>query len=469
MSSVQQPPAPPAYPVVVVPPPPRPPQRKSIFAGLLLIVLGVLFLLFRFDPELHLATLIWRYWTVIIIVWGVAKLADHLMARGTGERTPILTGGEAALLVVVLFCSAGLGVVDHLRHRHDLQFNFHPFSDRYSESDALPARKIPPNAHVTIQTDRGNIMVHAGGGDELRVTVNKSASDPNRSAAEDRMADVRTVIEQTDNGFSVHPLNQQDWEGSVDADLDVQLPKTAVVTASTGHGDVNISGFSSAVQASVSNGDIDVHDAASNVSATINSGNVRISDIQGNVSLSGHGGEVDVSDVSGDANLNGEFYGPIRVRNISQTTHFSSSRSNMILTHLAGRLELDSGDVQLSNVAGAVKVATQNNDIDAEDVAGPLEIADSHGDITIRCSRQPNAAIEVTDESGEVRLTLPDNSSFQISAVSQSGDVDSEFESPSLRLVNDQNVGRLTGTVGSGGPKIVIVTSYGTISLHKGD
>lgn len=467
MSSVQQPPAPPVQQAIVVPPP-RPPKRKSIFAGLLLIGLGVLFLLFRFDPELHLGTLIWRYWPVIIIVWGVAKLVDHLLGRGTGERTPILTGGEAALLIAVLFCSAGLGVIDHLRHRHDFNFNFHPFSDRYTVSDALTARKIPPNARVTIQTDRGNITVHVGGGDELRVTVNKSASDPNRSAAEDRMASVRTIIEQTDGGFSVHPLNQQDWEGSVETDLDVQLPKTAIVTASTRRGDVKVTGVSAALQVSATKGDIDVHDTASDVSAAISSGNVRISDVQGNVSLSGHGDEVDVSDVSGDATLNGEFYGTIRVRNVAQTTRFNSNRSNMMITRLNGRLELDSGDLHLSNVAGAVKLATRNSDIEVEDVAGPLEIADSHGDIAIRCSRPPSAAIGVTDESGEVRLTLPDNSNFQISAVSQSGEVESEFESPSLRLINGDNVGRLTGTVGSGGPKIVIVTSYGTVSLHKG-
>lgn len=464
MSSIQQPPA---QQAAVILPPPRPPQRRSIFAGLLLIVLGVLFLLFRFDPELHLGTLIWRYWPVIIIVWGVAKLVDHLMARGTGERASILTGGEAALLVVVLFCSAGLGLVDHLRHRHDFNFNFHPFSDRYTESDALPGRTIPANAHVMIQTDRGNITVHVGGSDELRVTVNKSASDPNRSAAEDRMADVHAVIEQTDDGFSVHPVNQRDWEGSVDADLDVQLPKTALVTASTGRGDVSASGLASALQASASNGDIDIHDAAANVSATISSGNVRISDVQGNVSVNGHGSDVDVSDVSGNATLSGEFYGAVRVRNVGQTTHFTSSRSNIMVTHLTGRLELDSGDLQLSNVAGAVKLATQNSDIDAEDIAGPLEIVDSHGDIAIRYSSPPASPIDVSDQSGEVKLTMPGESNFQISAVSQSGEVDSEFESPSLRLVNDENVGRLTGTVGSGGPKIVIATSYGTISLHK--
>ncbi len=471
MSSVQQPPPPPSAPprqVVVSPVPPRPPQRKSIFSGLLLIVLGVLFLLFRFNPELHLGTLIWRYWPVIIIVWGVAKLIDHLAARGTGERTPILTGGEASLLILVLFCSAGLGVIDHLRHRHDFQFNFHPFSERYTQSDALPARVIPANAHIMIQTDRGNITVHVGRSDDLRVTVNKSASDPNRSAAEDRMSGVQTVIEQTDGGFSIHPLNQQNWEGAVETNLDVEVPKSAIVTASTRNGDINMSGISGAVQASASNGDINVHDAASNVLATIGGGNVRIADVRGTVHVSGHGGEVDVSGVSGDAILDGEFFGPIRLRNIAQTARFSSNRSSMLLTHLNGRLEINSGELQVSNVAGPVKLATRNNDVEAEDVTGPLEIADSHGDITLRYSRPPTAPIEVNDRSGEVTLTLPGDSNFQISAVSQSGEVESEFEGPSLRLVNDENAGRLTGTVGSGGPKIVIVTSYGTISLHKG-
>jgi DUF4097 and DUF4098 domain-containing protein YvlB len=454
--------------VPVPPVPPRPPQRKSIFSGLLLIFLGVLFLLFRFDPELRLGTLIWRFWPVIIIVWGLAKLVDHLAGRSTGERTAVLTGGEAALLVVVLFCSAGVGLADYLRHRHDFDFNFHPFAERYTESGALPAQNIPPGANIFIQTDRGNITVHVGSVNRLFVTVNKSASDPNRDAADDRMASVHAVIERTDGGFSVHPLHQQDWEGDVEADLDVEVPETAVITANTGRGDITVAGLAGAVTANASNGDIDVHDAGSDVSVTISNGNVRIADVRGNVRVSGHGSELDVSDISGDATLTGEFFGPIRVRNVAQTTRFASNRSNMMLTGLTGRLELGSGDIQLSNVAGAVKLATHNQDIDAEDVAGPLELADSHGDITMRYSRPPTAPIAVSDESGEVSLTLPDNSSFQISAVSQSGEVDSEFDAPSLRLVNDANLGRLTGTVGSGDPKITIVTTYGTISLRKG-
>jgi DUF4097 and DUF4098 domain-containing protein YvlB len=471
LSSAQQPPIPPTGArqavVVATPLPPRRPPRRSIFSGLLLVFLGVLFLLFRFDPELRLGHLIWRFWPVIIIVWGLAKLIDHLAARHTGERATVLTGSEAGLLILVIFCLAGVGFADWLRHRHDFQFDFHPFSQRYSQSEGLPAVKIKPGAHVAIQTGNGNISVHVGGGNDLRVTVNKSATDPHRSGADERMSAVKTVIEQTAEGLIVHPTHQQDWEGTVEADLDVEVPKTASVTAKADHGDVTVAGLDGAVEADVSNGNVDVHDAGSDVSTTINSGHLHISNVNGNVRVTGRGNEVDVSDVSGDATLDGEFFGPIRVRNVAKITRYASERSTLTLTRLTGRLELNSGDLELSDVAGPAKLVTHNKDIEVEDVTGPLEIADSHGKITIRYSRPPTAAITVNNLAGEVGLTLPAGSTFEISAVSRSGEVDSEFEDPGLRLVNDANVGRLNGKIGAGGPKIAIVTTYGTISIRK--
>jgi DUF4097 and DUF4098 domain-containing protein YvlB len=470
VSTAQQPPLPPAgapQTGVTAAPGPRPPQRRSIFSGLLLIFLGVLFLLFRFDPELRLGHLIWRFWPVIIIVWGLAKLIDHLAARRTGERTAVLTGGEAGLLVLVIFCLAAVGLADYLRHRRDFQFDFHPFSQRYTQSEGLPAVQIQPAAHVTIQTEKGDISVHVGGGNDLRVTVNKSATDPHRSTADQRMSAVKTVIQQTGDGFLVHPTGQQDWEGTVDADLDVELPKTANVTARTGHGDITVAGLAGAVDADASNGVVDVHDSGSDVSVTIHGGHLRIADVKGNVRIAGRGNEVDVSDVAGDASIDGEFFGPIRVRNVAKNTRFTSERSSLMLARITGRLELDSGNLQLSEVAGPVKLVTHSKDIEVEDVSGPLEITDSHGDITIRYSRPPVAPISVNDESGGVSLTLPASSHFEISAVSKTGEVDNEFQDPSLRLVNDANVGKLSGQVGGGGTKITIVTSYGTISIHK--
>ncbi len=428
----------------------------------------MIFLLYRFEPQLDVGRLIWRFWPVLFILWGVAKLVDHLAARRTGERTTVLSGGEAALLILVFFALAGLGLVDHIRKRHpDLDFKINPFSQKYSQTDALPAKKVAAGAHITIQTERGNISVHAGDGDELRVTANKSASDENESEADRRMAEVKAVIEQTSDGYRVHPANQEDSSGDVGVDLDIEVPKKASLTASTSRGDITLAGIAGAIEADTHNGDVEIHDAGSDVAVTLEKGNLRVTGVAGNFRLSGRGNEIDVSDVAGDATFDGEFFGPIRVRNVVKTTHYTSQRSDLTLVHMTGRMELDSGDLQVSDVAGSAKLTTHNKDVDVENVAGQLDVSDSHGDIKIHYAQPPADEINVTNDSGEVELTMPEKSSFEISAFSRGGEITTDFEGPTLQQTNDDNVGKLNGKFGSHGPKITIVTSYGTISLHK--
>jgi hypothetical protein len=66
-----------------------------------------------------------------------------------------------------------------------------------------------------------------------------------------------------------------------------------------------------------------------------------------------------------------------------------------------------------------------------------------------------------------VDLTLPAKSNFEISAISRSGEIQSDFEAPSLKPADENGTSALSGKVGSPGPKISIVTSYGTIYLRK--
>jgi DUF4097 and DUF4098 domain-containing protein YvlB len=443
-------------------------QRKSIFSGLLLIFLGVLFLLYRFEPGLEIGFFIRRFWPVLIILWGLAKLVDHLMARRSGERAPILAGGEAALLIVAFLALAGLGFADYIRKRHpDIDFRLNPFAQKYTRTDALPAKNVPAGAHILVQTTHGNISVHVSAGNELHVTANKTASDSSESEADEHMGAVKTVIEQSGDAFRIYPAGG-DSEGGVDVDLDVEVPKSANVTAITSHGDISLSEIAGAIDASTKEGDVEIHDAGSDVNVTLSKGDLRLSNVAGNVRVTGHGTEIDVSDVKGDAAFEGEFYGPVRVRNVAKTTHYVSQRSDLTLVHMTGRMEMDSEDLQISDVAGAAKLITHNKDVNVENVGGSLDIADSHGDIKIICLQPPTGGIGVADDSGEVDLTLPSKSNFEISAVSRGGDISSDFEAPSLQQTNDDNVGKLNGRVGSGGPKIQIVTSYGTISLRKG-
>ena len=69
-----------------------PQRRRSIFPGLLLIVLGLIFLLHRIDPAFGIGHLARIYWPFLIIVWGIAKLIDHFAAQSNGQlRPPLLS------------------------------------------------------------------------------------------------------------------------------------------------------------------------------------------------------------------------------------------------------------------------------------------------------------------------------------------------------------------------------------------
>ncbi|MGH9683055.1 MAG: DUF4097 family beta strand repeat-containing protein [Candidatus Acidiferrales bacterium] len=444
-------------------------QRNSIFGGLLLILLGLLFLFERFHPGFEIGHLFRVYWPLLLILWGVAKLIDYLLARQRGDgRPPILSGGEAALLVLVVFVLIGMSLWQWGRRAiPNLGTNFDFLNQRASQSRELPPKAIAPGARVTVTTNRGDIAIHVGQGSDLRVLANESASGPNDSAAQERLRNVNVMIEPTSDGYNIHPSGEDYSNGHVSVRLDIELPKQTSVSANSNHGDISISGLAGGVRAESLNGDVEIHDCGGDVSATGHQGDVRVTGITGNVTIGGSGGDLELGDISGNASIGGQFSGDVRVRNVAKLTRIALPNAQLALTNMTGRLELDSDHIEISDVGGAAKIATSSKDVDAENVAGALDIQDVHGTVKASDSQAPTQNISISNVSGEVDLTLPRNSSFQISATSTSGEVRSDFEAPSLQLDNGSNVGRLVGRIGTGGPSISIATTYGTIHLHQ--
>jgi DUF4097 and DUF4098 domain-containing protein YvlB len=448
-------------------------QRNSIFAGALLVLLGLIFLLDRFNPLFGIGHLIRIYWPVLLILWGVTKLVDHLAPRGGQMRPPILSGGEALLLVLVAFILAGFVFRDALRERFpDFGVSMPGFHESYSRKQDLPPSTLPAGAHVTIDTARGDIAIRASEGNELRVSANQTAWAPMRSSADDRMNDVQVIIEHSGNDYRIHPLHQDDYHDAVNVDLNVQLPKTAVVWATTGHGDIDASGISG-IDARTGHGNVNIQDAAGDVNVEMQGGDARITRLTGNLHVSGRGNDLEIEQVGGNATIEGTFIGSIDAQRVQQSVRLISPWADISLEHLVGQMQVDHGDINVSNVAGAATIQTRDKDVTASGVAGKLVIANVHADIQVTYQKPPQADASITDDSGEVDFTLPAKSNFSISAVSRQGEIDSDFEDPSLLMAHQEDTGRLVGKFGAGGPNIVntpniaIATSYGTISLHK--
>src|SRR5579883_472684 len=115
-------------------------RGSSVFAGLLLVLIGVLFLIAIYDPKIRLGHLIAVYWPALLILWGVAKIFDSLLAQRQGQPRPAaVSGGEAALVVALVIALCGFVIRDWVRERvPQWNFDMPEFGPSYSRSENLP-------------------------------------------------------------------------------------------------------------------------------------------------------------------------------------------------------------------------------------------------------------------------------------------------------------------------------------------
>ncbi len=464
---------PPAPPDGQLPPgPPLPPvparRRRSIFSGLLLIIVGALLLVATLHPSFSLGYAITHFWPVIIIVWGFSKLIDRYAQPGGAPATALITGGELGLIFLLIFVVALVAFVGWVHNRRSGFVNnfgdFGMFTQHYTETKHIDVKQIgDPKSLFSISTPSGSIKVHAGADNELLVNGNASASGNTEQAARDRMKNLDLKFDGPDGNYQIHPVNANG--GGVSVDLDVQLPKAASVNAHTNHGDVTVAGIQGATSVSTRNGDVQVHDVGSSVSTDLQNGDAHIRNVAGPVSFTGRGGgDVEITDVQGDATLGGNVFGDVDLRNVAKGIHYSSPRANVQIGGPIGELKIDTGDVVLSRATGPITINAHNQDLTLNDVQGQLNLTETHGDIDVTFAKPPTAPINISDDAGDVTLNLPPQSNFTLYAQSNAGDITNDFATNPER--DDDHAPHIINfSQGSGGPAIRVLTKYGDIHI----
>jgi hypothetical protein len=447
------------------------PRRRSIFSGLLLVLLGVLFLIHNFHGDFPLWQILERWWPLLFIIWGVSKLYDRLMASRTGEAAPAtISAGEIFLvfiLLVVVASAAGLDWVNGHGNRND--FINLPWEDSYPFTEDVAAKTVPANAQITIRADRGDITVHADDTAEIHASVRKTAYADNETDAQRRANQLHVTINTAGGGFVVEPEGSSSGGRPVRTDMDVHIPKGATLSVETGNGTVQVNGVMGNVTVEARGGDTEIRQSGGDVSVDTNHGNTTILGANGDVKVSGHASEVEISDVKGSATLDGEFYGPLRFERVAKGVRFVSNRTDLTVSELSGRIEVSSGgNLTVSDARGNVTLTTRQRDVTLDNVSGHIHVENRDGNVTLRFPQPPKEDIEIANQSGDVSLLLPEKSSFTINArADHNGDIETEF-GDSAKVNSDRESKSLSDTVGAHGPNIQLRTTYGTIHLRKG-
>src|SRR5215475_1707507 len=91
------------------------PRSGSMFTGVLLIAVGLLFLLHNYRG-LDIGTLLKHWWPLFFIVWGIVKLYERTAGSASGDPgTARVTAGEVLLVVGLLALVGAVVAADYLK------------------------------------------------------------------------------------------------------------------------------------------------------------------------------------------------------------------------------------------------------------------------------------------------------------------------------------------------------------------
>jgi len=175
----------------------------------------------------------------------------------------------------------------------------------------------------------------------------------------------------------------------------------------------------------------------------LTTGNVR-----GTVDLSSSGGQINAGDVNGPATVSSSG-GSIRIGNIDGDFNVQSSGGSINAGRVDGSVTAHSagGYIRIKEVTNAVKAITQG------------------GEVSTYISRQPQSDSSFVTTGGSVNLRLAENVRLTLDADVATGSVFSDYPLPE----REPSSSIVKGDINGGGPKVVVRTASGSLTLRKWD
>lgn len=460
---------------VMSPPPvaPLPPRRQRSFAGpFVLIIVGVVFLM----GTMHilsvgkLAHLFANYWPVLLILWGVIKLIEHMQAQREGTRSSgIGAGGVVLVVMIVVFglIATQLERVNWSGMRDNFNFDDNDFSNlfegnTYNYNDHLE-QDFPAGASLKVIDAHGAISVHPSNDNKITVVVRKRIAAENQNDADKYNGETKPTITAIGGLVTVDAKTEAAGDHPVESDLDISLPKKASVTIESRRGDVNVSGRDAAVNVSTQHSDTAIEDVTGNVKVSQEKGSVRVEQVNGDVHVEGRVNELAVSDVKGSVQLDGEFQESVKLQRIAKTVTFKSSRTDMEFSRIDGELDLDSDELHAGDITGPLRLTTRSKNIRLDGLSGDVRVQDDNGAVELLMRTVGN--MQIDNRNGDIQLSLPDKAGFRLDARTRDGEIQSDFAE--LKVSNEEHESKANGSVGNGSSHIVLNNEHDNIEIRK--
>jgi hypothetical protein len=254
--------------------------------------------------------------------------------------------------------------------------------DGWVEATEPFSRMFPvgKSATLMLSNNSGNIQVTAASGDRIEVEALKHAWAPNAEQAKRRLADALIEAYVTGGRVELRVEHSDRGDGRrVDVEFNVKVPVDTIVDLRSVSGDIRVTNVK---------------------------GEVRVQGVSGNLALEGTSRLAAVKTISGG----------ITVTNGGADAQLSLSTVNgdlLVETLTARALDVNSinGDVRINGWSGdRAHIRTLDGDLDLQTSlvkGGRYEIESHSGDVTVSLTEQSGFDLDAQTFSGRIRIDFP--------------------------------------------------------------
>ncbi len=307
-------------------------------------------------------------------------------------------------------------------------------------------------------------------------------------------AQAEVEIERFQNGVRVSSKLRTDGNSSTSFHFTVQVPDRYNIEIETMGGSVSIDGVEGEIGGTTMGGKLVLRNLRGELQLTTMGGPIDLRDSEVDGKVTTMGGEVHMVNLYGDikgTSMGGE----VILKNVTRRDG-SSTGDEVIISTMGGDIDVDDapagadlhtmgGDIRIASASEFIKAKTMGGDIRIDAAEGWIEATTMAGDVQVTVIGSPDRegrGITLTSMSGELRLTVPDGFPMEI-------DIELSYTKSSKRsykIVSDFPISQQedrewshdkgsprktihgTGSVGNGGPRIILHTINGNVHLQKG-
>jgi DUF4097 and DUF4098 domain-containing protein YvlB len=221
------------------------------------------------------------------------------------------------------------------------------------------------------------------------------------------------------------------------------------LTIRNSFGNIELENIAGTVDAETSNGKVSVRDARGSTTLRTSFGAIEAANIPKGIRATTGNGAINLADIGADAYAK---------------TSFGSITADRINGNLTA--EDSNGSVTARNVKGDANVTTSFSGVTLESVGGRITVDNQNGAILVTATRPSSGCRDISLKTSfsSIRVAIPEGLGYNLAAHTSFGRITSD-----LPVTASGNIGgvSLNGTIGSGGCRLQLTDSNGSIEIVK--